>query len=504
MRIPIRLAMVATVAAIVASACGSTSPTANPTAAPTTAPAASATAATATSVPTIAATPVTYTGPKVTVTWFCCLGTGEDASQQTVEKQIVADFNASHPNINLVFEVNPYTGARDKLSTELASGNGPDIVGPVGVGGSEAFHGQWLDLSPYITKYGYDLSEFDQSAIDFYKQGGDGQIGLPFAVYPSELYYQRAMFDEAGLNYPPAKYGDKYTMPDGSVVNWDYDAVRKVAMLLTVDKTGCDATQTCFDPKNIVQYGFEPQRDDLRGLGAYFGAGQLLGADGKTAQIPAEWAYGWKWVYNGIWTDHFIESYSVYQSTAFNGGGYTFNTGKVAMQENFLWNVCCITNAGRNWDLAALPANPNTGKVTATFNADTFRILKSSKNPEAAFVALTYLLGAGSQKLLNAYSGFPARKSLQAGFFTQLEQQTDPKTGKPVFPGKVNWQVAIDGIKYADVPNMEAYMPAYNATLDRLGTSLTRWTSNPGLSMDTEISTLQSDIQKIWDKSPSQ
>ena len=170
MRQPIRLGMMVVAAALVFSACSSatTTPTPAPTATP--APPASATAAANTSAPTATPTPVIYTGPKVTITWFCCLGTGEDASQQAVEKQVVADFNAAHPNINLVFELNPYTGARDKLSTELASGNGPDVVGPVGVGGSEAFHGQWADLAPWITKYNYDLSEFDQSAIDFYKQ----------------------------------------------------------------------------------------------------------------------------------------------------------------------------------------------------------------------------------------------------------------------------------------------------------------------------------------------
>ncbi len=497
MKVPIRFGMVAAIAVMVVSACSSTAatPTAQPTPAPTAPP--QTLAPNATPTPTQAPLP-TYSGPNVTITWFCCLGTGEDSSQQAVEKKVVEDFNASHPNIKLVFELNPYTGARDKLATELASGNSPDIVGPVGVGGSEAFHGDWQDLSQYITKYQFDLSAYDQSAIDFYKQGGEGQIGLPFAVYPSELYYQKAMFDEAGLNYPPAKYGEKYTMPDGTQVDWNYDTVRKIAMMLTLDKNGCDATQTCFDANNIIQYGFEPQRDDLRGLGAYFGAGKLLADDGKTAQIPADWAYGWKWVYNGIWTDHFIETNAVYQSSAFNGGGYTFNSGKVAMQENFLWNVCCITNAGRNWDLAAIPANPNTGKVTATFNADTFRILKSSKNPEAAFVVLTYLLGPAAQDLLNSYSGFPARKDLQAGFFTQLEKQVNETTGKPVYPAKVNWQVAIDGIQYADVPNMEAYMLDYNKTLDMLTTALTRWTSTKGLNMDTEIANLQKQIQDDW------
>jgi multiple sugar transport system substrate-binding protein len=464
MKNPFRLAMLAAAAVVVVGACGA-SGTPKPS--------------------------------QVTITWFCCLGAGEDPTQQTVEKQVVADFNKSHPNINLVFELNAYTGARDKLSTELASGNGPDVVGPVGVGGSEAFHGDWLDLAPYITKNNYDTSVFDDSAVAFYKQGGEGQIGLPFAVYPSELYYQKAMFDEAGLKYPPAKYGEKYQLPDGSSVTWDYTALRTIAMLLTIDKNGKNSTQAGFDPANIVQYGFEPQRDDLRGMGAYFGAGQLLGADGKAA-IPADWKYGWKWVYDGIWKDHFIESNSVYQSTAFNGGGYTFNSGKVAMQENFLWNTCCIQSAGLNWDLAALPANPNTGKVTATFNADTFRILKTTKHPDEAFTVLAYLLGDAAQTLTNAYTGFPARKSLQADYFTQLEKTVDDK-GKAVFPPTVNWQAAIDGVQYADVPNFEAYMPAYNQALDRCQTALTRWTSTSGLNLDDEISKLQTDLQAIFD-----
>ena len=63
---------------------------------------------------------------------------------------MVEEFNASHPNIHLTFEAVPYEGARDALATQIASGNGPDIVGPTGIGGAEAFHGQWLDLQPLI------------------------------------------------------------------------------------------------------------------------------------------------------------------------------------------------------------------------------------------------------------------------------------------------------------------------------------------------------------------
>ena len=52
--------------------------------------------------------------------------------------------------------------------------------------------------------------------------GEDGAtIGVPYAVYPSYLYFNKDLFDEAGLPYPPTKVGDLY---DGKP--WDMDAVR--------------------------------------------------------------------------------------------------------------------------------------------------------------------------------------------------------------------------------------------------------------------------------------
>ena len=92
----------------------------------------------------------------------------------------------------------PYAGANDALATEIASGNGPDIVGPVGIGGANAFHGQWLDLAPLIQKNNYDLSGFPQDAVNIYKLD-EGQVGIPFAIYPSVLFYAKSLFDEAGL-----------------------------------------------------------------------------------------------------------------------------------------------------------------------------------------------------------------------------------------------------------------------------------------------------------------
>lgn len=425
---------------------------------------------------------------KVQIRWFVGLGTGTDPAQVEVEKKVVEDFNASHPNIELVIELVNYDAARDTLSTEMASGNPPDIVGPVGVSGAEAFHGQWLDLAPLIEKTRYDTSQFDEGAVAFYKVGGEGQIGLPFAIFPSMLYYQRELFDEAGLNYPPHQYGEKYTWPDGTEEEWTFETLRKLAMMLTVDKNGKDATSPDFDPQSIVQYGYEPQYQDLRAIGSYFGADTFVAADGKTTQIPPQWSEAWKWLYNGIWTDHFIPNDAVRESEEY-GSGNPFNSGRVAMALSHLWYTCCLTDAGQNWDMAVVPAHD--GKVTANFNADTFRILKASQHPEEAFEVLTYLIGDASLELLSVYGGMPARTSDQEAFFAQLNEQ---------FPQDVDWQVAVDGIEYADNPSFEGYMPNYNEAFDLNNTFQSKLMSTEGLDLDKEIETFQQDLQAVFDK----
>jgi len=105
-------------------------------------------------------------GGPVEIRWFCCIGGGDAPEQTVVEKKVVDDFNASHPNIHLTFEAVAYAGANAALATEIGSGNGPDIVGPAGIGGANAFNGQWLDLAPLIASTNYDLSGFPADAVD--------------------------------------------------------------------------------------------------------------------------------------------------------------------------------------------------------------------------------------------------------------------------------------------------------------------------------------------------
>ena len=190
------------------------------------------------------------TGEVVEIRWFCCLGAGDDAETQVpTEEAVVAAFNESHDDIELVLEVVDYDSAYDALAVQIAGGNAPDILGPVGGTGAAAFEGEWLDLTELIESTGHDLTQYSEGSVEFYQVEGQGQVGLPFAIFPSMLFYQRSMFDEAGLEYPPQAYGEPYVL-DGEEVEWNFDTLREVAKRLTVDINGNDATSADFDPEN--------------------------------------------------------------------------------------------------------------------------------------------------------------------------------------------------------------------------------------------------------------
>ena len=190
-------------------------------------------AAATTAAPAATAAPATAAAPagKVLIRWTIGIGTGTDPAQVPIENAVVDDFNKAQNNIYLVDEVIPNASARDTISTEIAAGAGPDIIGPVGWIGSNAFYGQWLDLAPYIKASNYDTSKFDPALAKSY-QTDQGTVGFPFAVYPSAFFYNTGLFTEAGLNPLPAKYGDQYKMPDGSMVSLGLDC----------GSQGCEAT----------------------------------------------------------------------------------------------------------------------------------------------------------------------------------------------------------------------------------------------------------------------
>ncbi len=431
---------------------------------------------------------------KVQVRWFVGLGAGSDEGTFAPQKAFVEEYNASQNEIELMLEIVDNDVAYDTLSTQIAAGNAPDIVGPIGVRGRDSFKGAWLDLAPLIAENNYDLSDYDPALVKFYLIQEQGQLGIPFGIFPSFILYNQDLFEEAGLNLPPAKYGDKYVMPDGSEVEWNMDTLRDVGMMLTFDSNGKDAKTAGFDSTKITQFGFMNQFTDPRGIGTFFGSGSLVADDGKTAQIPDAWNAAWKWTYDGYWKDWFIPNGAYGGADFLQGPGGPFSSGNLAMIHIHTWYVApwALGEVKFDWNLAATPSY--NGTVTSKMHADTFCIPKGSKDPKSAFKVLTYMLSKEhATSLLSIYGGMPARLSLQGDYFATYTETN--------FPDKddINWDVAVAGMAFADNPNHESWMPSFQETTDKYNEFWNKWSNTAGLDIDAELEQLRAALQTIFD-----
>ncbi len=432
-------------------------------------------------------------GDKVQIRWFVGVGTGSGEEQFEGQQAVVDAFNASHDNIELVLEIVDNASATEVLNTQIAAGNAPDIVGPMGIAGRAAFPGAWLDLEPLIESTGYDLSDFDPAMVDFYLLEGQGQLGLPFGIFPSFIFYNKDLFDEAGLPYPPEEFGAPYVDADGNEMPWDLETLQELSMLLTVDANGNDATSADFDPESAVQFGYGTQWTDLRGRCMMFGAdtARFVDADGN-AIIPDGFEECVQWYHDAMWTNYFHPN-APYGGSDILSAGNWFDSGNMAMTHVHLWYATCCTGSvseNAQWGIAVMPEV--NGQITAKMHADTFAITKNTKHPEEAFEVLTYLIGDAALDLLKVYGGLPARLSLQETYFDELN------AGQ--FAGQdINWQVVIDSMAYPDNPNHEEALPNELEARDRLNAFNQLLDNDPDMDIPAEIEKLQTDLQAIFD-----
>ena len=174
------------------------------------------------------------------------------------------------------------------------------------------------------------------------------------------------------------------------------------------------------------------------------------------------------------------------QSFAILAQGNTFGSGNVAMNPNHTWYTCCFE--GVNWDVAAIPSYD--GNMTAKLHADTFGILKASKNPEAAFEVYMLMLGEFAPDLLQVYGAFPGRMSLQDDALATFQEN---------FPD-ADVQVFVDALSYPDNPNHESGMPNFLKASDTYTAFAATVQSTPDLDLDAEIDTFLTDLQAVFDE----
>lgn len=432
-------------------------------------------------------------GEAVELRWFIGMGAGTDAPVIPLQQAVVDEFNATKPlgeNITLKMEVVDADDAPTILQTQIAGGNPPDIVGPMGVRSAATFFGGWLDMAPYIEASNYDLSDFDPAFVDFWNIDGV-QIGLPFGAFPQMLWYNSDHFDEAGLAYPPQEFGAPYVDADGNEQPWNVDTLRDIAMFLTVDSSGLTPLDDGFDPDNIVQWGYcGTVQNEFRGLATMFGAGSFIADDNKTFQFPEPWKDFAKWYHDAIYVDHFVPTPD-FRDSELLANPSPLGSGNCSMMATHTWFQGWGTGelTHDQFDTAAIPAGPD-GTITAKLHADTFGIPKSSAHPNEAFEVVGWMLGAEQGPVLaGIYGALPARISAQADYVAD-----------PAHDAGFTWQVALDALSYPDIPSHEAWWPAYQESVDGLDSWWDPLVRDPNADVEAAIPDLEGILQPIFDR----
>lgn len=427
-------------------------------------------------------------GEVVPIRWFVGLGAGTDAPVIPMQEAIVEQFNATHDDIELTLEVAPDAEqAVTLMQTQVAGGNPPDIAGPVGVKGAAQFFGGWLDLAPYIEDY--DVSDFDPALIEFWNQQ-EVQLGLPFAVFPQVLWFNKDLFDEAGLAYPPQEFGAPYVDSDGNEHPWDIETLEELSTELTVDSNGLTPLDDGFDPDARVQWGFGNMLSDFRGIATMFGAASFVAEDGETCEVPEPWVEAAEWYHEAMWSDYFYPDPIFGGSEILGTGDNWFGSGNLAMGAVHTWFADWGTaDLGAEFDIAAMPAGPD-GEPVAKLHADTFAIPSGTAHPDEAVEVLLWMMSPEiAPQLASIYGGLPAREGAQEAYVSSADNDFG-----------FTWSVAQDALAYPDQPSHESWWPNYVESSDALADWWTEATNDPGADVAAEAAALCDTFQPIFDR----
>ena len=249
-----------------------------------------------------------------------------------------------------------------------------------------------LDLKPLIDRDGYDLSQLaDQGVADFTTADG-GQYGLPRDLNTIVLYYNKDMFDAAGIPYPDD--------------TWDWAKLTEVAKQLTKPDANGD--------KVPDQWGFYTETTDMENFwlsAVWQNGGDVLAPDGKSTVLG---------------TDAGGRRHPVPPGPDLEGQGHARprdlrrRPATRSSRSRPPWRPTargwCRRSqaAGINFGIAPLPKGP-AGRFTSV-NPTGAVVYKGSKSPDAAWEFVKYLASpAAQEQLMQLKASLPVNKEVLAG-----------------------------------------------------------------------------------------
>jgi multiple sugar transport system substrate-binding protein len=357
-----------------------------------------------------------------------------DPAELDVWKAIVADFEAANPGVKVNVDVSDWDSYWTKLKTLLAANTPPDVFAmDAPLYPDYQSRGVLLNLQPYIDKNPDMLDGLFPNTLTAYKTP-TGYFGLPRDFQTIAVFYNKDMFDKAGVPYPKA--------------GWTYDDLRATAKALTKDTKGDGKTD---------QFGYVIDPWDFEGgmseiIWAY--GGDLINADHtKTMLGDPKARQAFQFLHDMMFIDKSIPD----PNTSTQYGGDLFLSGNAAMIATGHWSVPGYSQAKFKWDVVPMPTGP-AGQATSV-NSAGFVVAKDSKNPQVAFNFIKFVESAAGQTRL-AQMGFACPVLESVAKSDAFLKQSTP----------INQQIFIDSLAYA---HMKPVFKGYDEWSSTVGDGLT-------------------------------
>jgi|LGOV01.1.fsa_nt_gb multiple sugar transport system substrate-binding protein len=272
---------------------------------------------------------------------------------EDLEKMISA-FEKQNTDIKIEYETYAWGDYFTKLQTLVASGTAPDTF--------ELNYENFVTYASKGTLYNmeamiladkeFDSNVFNETALNAFKYEGS-QYGLVESFSNVVMFYNKDLFDEAGVGYPQD--------------SWTWEDELEAAQKLTNADTGVWGT---FAPIQFWEFYKTIEQN----------GGKIFNDDKSEVVIDSK-----ENIETLQWMIDKIEKYNVTPSDAQMSGqsdGDLFKAGKIAMLRSGIWMFDAFKDTEFKWDIALEPGN--TQKAHHFFS-NGVAISKDTENAEAAW-----------------------------------------------------------------------------------------------------------------------
>jgi multiple sugar transport system substrate-binding protein len=303
-------------------------------------------------------------------------------------EQLIEGFEAENPGITVKMTHFPYADYRTKVAAAIPAGEGPDVV--------QLFYG-WLNdykeaaLIQPLPAADFPASDIDENFFPMVQamREGDNYWALPTAVRSLALFYNTRLFDEAGIEGPPATLDElvetakKLTKLDGA------GNITQVGIT-----AGMNAQDHHWFREVLVrQMGGDPYKDDYRTVNYNTDAGQ------KALDF-----------YVGLAKEHKVTAFGFMDEPQ-----AAFKAGRAGMHIDGSFRIGSLNKTrGLKWGVAELPAGPDGTKSNySSYWVNAITSKAEGEKYDASVKFMQYVTSdAAMQVWLDVVGELPAKPSV--------------------------------------------------------------------------------------------